>query len=154
MLIVKKSKIPGAGKGLFTTSPIRKGDVIVEYKGEKMTWKQCLRRYGKHIDQAHYLYYVSHKNCIDAQYTPWALARYANDANGLVRVKGLKNNAEYDNIKKKPYIVATRDIPARSEIFVDYAGDYWKAMRDNLEAEEKERKRKGKKRRHRRKRRR
>ena len=31
MLKIKKSRIPRAGKGLFTTSPIRKGDVIVEY---------------------------------------------------------------------------------------------------------------------------
>jgi hypothetical protein len=28
MLVVKKSKIKGAGMGLFTTSPIRKGDLI------------------------------------------------------------------------------------------------------------------------------
>ena len=133
MLKVKKSRIPRAGKGLFTTSPIRKGDVIIEYKGEKMTWKQCLKRYGKDIDQAHYLYYVSHKNCIDAQYTPEAMARYANDANGIVKKRGLKNNAEYDNIKGVPHIVASKNIPARSEIFVDYAGDYWKSYKENLE---------------------
>ena len=136
MLKIKKSRIPRAGKGLFTTSPIRKGDVIVEYKGENMTWKQCLKRYGKDIDQAHYLYYVSHKNCVDAQYTKKELARYANDANGLVKRIGLKNNAEYDNIKGVPHIVAMKDIPARAEIFVDYAGDYWKSYKENLESEE------------------
>lgn len=133
MLVVRKSIIPGAGKGLRTTSPIRKGDLIVEYKGEKLTWKQCLKRYKEEITHARYLFYVSHKNCIDAQHTPEELARYANDAEGYVKVKGLKNNSEYCVRKGKPYIIATKNIPANSEIFVDYAGDYWEAMRQHEE---------------------
>lgn len=131
MLIVKKSRIPGAGKGLFTTSRIRKGDLIVEYKGEKMSWANCLKRYGNDIDQAAYLYYVSKNNCIDAQFTPNELARYANDANGYNGKKGLKNNSEYTNVKGVPYIIATKNISPGSEILVDYAGDYWALMKAN-----------------------
>lgn len=138
MLIVKKSRIPRAGKGLFTTSPIRKGDLVVEYKGEKMTWKQCLKRYGDKIDLADYLYYVSYKNCIDAEYTSNELARYANDAEGIVKVKGFKNNCEYTNVKGVPYIQAVKNIPAGSEIYVDYAGDYWKNRLANLKIDEQE----------------
>jgi SET domain-containing protein len=129
MLIVKKSRIPNAGKGLFTTSPIRKGDLIVEYKGEKMSWAKCLSRYGDDINDARYLYFVSSKNCIDAQNTPKELARYANDAGGFNEKKGLSNNSEYTNIKGVPHIIATKNIAAGSEILVDYSGDYWKLMK-------------------------
>lgn len=126
MLVVRKSRIPGAGKGLFTTSRIRKNDVIVQYKGEKMTWKGAIRRYGKNVDYAPYLYYVSNSNCIDAAKTKKELARYANDANGPYRVKGMRNNCIYQNIKGVPYIVAVKEIPANAEILVDYGADYWK----------------------------
>lgn len=128
MLKIKKSRLPHAGKGLFTTSRIRKGDVIVEYKGEKMTWSGCVKRYGKNVNKAPYLFHVSNSNCVDAQRTTKELARYANDANGFSQKAGLKNNSEYDVIKGKPYIIATKEIAAGSEIFVDYAGDYWEAL--------------------------
>ena len=32
-LIVKKSQLPKAGKGLYTKVPIKKGEKIIEYKG-------------------------------------------------------------------------------------------------------------------------
>lgn len=140
MLIVKTSRIPNSGKGLFTTSRIRKGDLIVEYKGENMTWAQCMKRYGKDISQAKYLYYVTNKNCVDAQYTPEELARYANDAEGFSKKKGLRNNAEYKNIKGRPYIIATKNINPGSEIFVDYSGDYWEVMKKEMEEKKKKKK--------------
>lgn len=129
MLIVKKSRIKGAGKGLFTTSPIRKGDVIVEYKGERMTWAKAMRRYDHNIKEARYLFHISDKNTIDAQRTMDALARYANDADGPGdKSVHLHNNSEYQVIKGKPYIVASKNIGAGAEILVDYSGDYWEVM--------------------------
>jgi len=138
MLVVRKSRIPNAGKGLFTTSRIRKGDLIVEYKGEKLTWNQCMKRYGKDIDHARYLYFVSNKNCIDAQHTVNELARYANDACGFSLKKGLNNNSEYKNIKGVPHIIATKVIPPGREILVDYSGDYWEMMRKEQKEKEKQ----------------
>jgi len=129
MLVVKKSKIPGGGNGLFTTSNIQKGDLIVEYKGKKRTLEQCKKLYGEKLDKAPYLYIISKNNYIDAQYTINELGRYANDANGLIQVKGLKNNAEYVNIKGRPYIVATKNIKPLSEILVDYGNEYWKIIK-------------------------
>jgi hypothetical protein len=32
----------------------------------------------------------------------------------------------------KAYIESKRDIPAKSEIFVDYGPDYWKTIRENI----------------------
>lgn len=129
-LIVKKSQLPGAGKGLFTTKPIKKGTKIIEYRGEIIEWKEYRKRVKEEKDG--YLFFIRRNKCIDAYYTPQYKARYANDANGIVRVKGLKNNAQYEIHNDKCYIVATRDIKAGEEIFVDYTKEYWDAIRFNI----------------------
>lgn len=146
MLVVKNSRIKGAGKGLFTTSRIRKGDVIVEYKGVKSTWDQAMKKYKGDIKAARYIFHITDKNTVDAQFTPNELARYANDAEAPIPgVKHrFKNNAHYQVIKSKPYIVAEKNIGAGAEIFVDYSGDYWEVMLEE-EAEEKEKQEKKKK---------
>ena len=130
MLVVKKSRIKGAGKGLFTTSRIRKGDVIVEYKGIKSTWNKAMAKFGNDIKAARYIFHITDKNTVDAQFTPHELARYANDAEAPIPgVKNrFKNNAHYEVIKSKPYIVAAKNIGPGAEIFVDYSGDYWEVM--------------------------
>lgn len=146
-LYVKKSTLPNAGKGLFTKVFIPKGTRIVEYKGKITTWKEVEDEDGKNA----YIFYVKRYHVIDAWKTPQHLARYANDARGLSRVKGVKNNCEYVTEGLRAYIEATRDIPAGSEILVDYGPDYWKVIRENLKLakkEEKLKKKKGKKARH------
>ncbi|MCU0421403.1 MAG: SET domain-containing protein [Bacteroidia bacterium] len=133
MLYVKKSQLPKAGKGLFTAKPFKKGEIIVEYEGERLTWKECEARNQnkKGKEKGAYYFYINAKNCIDAEYCPAALGRYANDAKGPARVKGLTNNAEYQVIKGKPYIVAKKNIKMGDEIFVSYGEDYWDAMMDD-----------------------
>ena len=54
-----------------------------------------------------------------------ALGRYANDASGITRVKGLKNNAEYVVDGNRCFLEATRDIKKGEEIFVGYGKEYW-----------------------------
>ena len=137
-LLVKKSKLPNAGKGLFTTTPIEKGEKIIEYKGEIIEWKEYSKRVEQ--DKDGYLFFISKKRCIDAFSTPQHKARFANDAMGLSRVKGLKNNAQYEIEKDKCFIVSTRDIKAGEEIFVDYSRDYWKCVRYNIKLKEKQQK--------------
>lgn len=129
MLKVKKSLLPGAGKGLFTTTPIKKDSLIIEYKGEMLTWREVQKRYPGNIQAALYLFHLGPNKWIDAQETPENLARYANDAMGFSRIKGLKNNAEYQIHEGVPYIVATKSIEAGSEIFVSYTKDYWDALK-------------------------
>ncbi|MCB0493415.1 MAG: SET domain-containing protein [Cyclobacteriaceae bacterium] len=146
-LYVKKSTLPGAGKGLFTKKKIKKGTRIVEYKGEILTWKEVQKLAD---DRNGYVFYINSKQCIDAWNYKKALGRYANDAKGIGRVKGIKTNSEYvvGNGKKKCYIEAIKDIPANSEIFVEYGKEYWKVVRDNLKIDkerEKKEKKKGKK---------
>ena len=127
-LYVKKSTIPNAGKGLFTKVFIPKGTRIIEYKGRRSKWKDVKDDDGKNA----YIFYVNRNNAIDAFPTLQHKARYANDAKGLTRVKGLRNNCDYVTEGVRAFIESHRDIPARSEIFVDYGPDYWKTIRENI----------------------
>ncbi len=129
-LKVKTSQLPNSGKGLFTTTAIKKGTRIVEYLGEIIDWKEYEKRVER--DEDGYLFFVNKKHCIDAWNTPEHLARYANDAAGLGRVKGLKNNAVYETEGNRCWIVSTRDIKAGEEIFVSYTKEYWDCVRYNI----------------------
>lgn len=140
-LLVKTSKVPGAGKGLFTRKLIPKGSRIVEYKGKITTWKEVDHKKGNNG----YIYYVNRNYVIDARSYPKALARYANDARGLKRIKGLGNNAEYVEDGLKVFIESKKDIPAGSEILVSYGKEYWDSIRYNQSLDNKKDKKKDKK---------
>ncbi len=129
---IKLSQLPNAGKGLFATEFIPKNTRIVEYKGKITTWKEVDDNDGNNG----YIYYVKRHHVIDASGHPSALARYANDAKGLQRVKGIKNNAEYVEEGLKVFIEAKRDIPAGEEILVEYGKEYWDVIRHNHKVEE------------------
>src|SRR5688572_11801460 len=133
-LIVKKSTIPNSGKGLFTKKFIPKGTRIVEYKGRISAWKDVKDEDGKNG----YIFYINRNHVIDALPTKKALARYANDARGLVKIAGVTNNCDYISDGLKAYIESKKDIPAGSEIFVDYGKDYWKVIRENMKLWKKE----------------
>jgi SET domain-containing protein len=135
-LYIRKSTLPGAGRGLFTRKFIGKGTRIVEYIGEILTWKEVEKMAD---DRNGYVFYVNSKHVIDAWNYKKALARFANDAKGVTRVKGIWTNAEYIVHKKRCYITAYRDIPAGSEIFVEYGAEYWQVIRYNLRLEQKSR---------------
>jgi SET domain-containing protein len=129
-LIVKKSQLPNAGKGLYTSKAIKKGTKVIEYKGEIIDWKEYEKRVER--DEDGYLFFIDKKNCIDAFHTPQHKARYANDAAGIKRVKGLTNNCVYEIEDNKCYIVSTKEIKPGSEIFVDYTKEYWDCIRHNI----------------------
>lgn len=135
-LVVKRSTIPDSGKGLFTKVFIPKGTRIVEYKGKISTWKEVDHDDGKNG----YIYYINRNRVIDASSFKKALARYANDAKGLKRIKGIYNNSVYEQNNGRVFIQSTKDIPAKSEILVQYGREYWDVIQYNtkLRAEEDE----------------
>ncbi len=137
-LVVKKSQIPNSGKGLYTKRDIKKGERFVEYVGEIITENELEERADKNIYG--YAFYINKKTCIDAYYHPEALARFANDATGFGKIKGLKNNCCYDIWKKRGWIKAEKNIKAGEEIFVDYGKEYWKDIQYNIKLEEKRKK--------------
>ena len=142
-LKVKRSGIPKAGKGLYTKRDIKKGERIVEYLGEIITDKEVGKRAER--DLYGYVFHVSKKKCIDAFYDMEALARYANDAKGLIKIKGITNNAYYDVWKNRGWIMAEKNIKAGSEIFVSYGAEYWRDIRYNIKLDEEKKKRRVKK---------
>ena len=141
-LIVKKSRLPGAGKGLFTTKAIKDEQRVIEYRGEIIKWKDYNERVKANKDG--YLFFVRRDYCIDAYNTPQYKARYANDAAGLVKIKGIKNNCVYETEGDRCWIVATRDIKAGEEIFVDYTKEYWDVKRYNISWEKEQKRNKEK----------
>jgi hypothetical protein len=68
---------------------------------------------------------------IDALPYKKALARYANDARGISRIKGITNNSDYVEDGLRVYIESKKDIPANSEILVGYGKEYWDVIREN-----------------------
>lgn len=137
-LYIKKSTLPNAGKGLFTKKFIPKGARIVEYKGKVTTWKEVDHEDGTNG----YIYYVKRYHVLDARKHTKALARYANDAAGLVKVKGIRNNCAYESEGLRVFIEAIQDIPAGSELFVHYGKEYWQVIRYNERLRKQEEKKK------------
>jgi SET domain-containing protein len=135
-LVAKKSTIADSGKGLFTKVFIPKGTRIIEYKGTITTWEKIKKVKGENG----YIYYVNKNWVIDAAPHPKALARYANDARGLKKVKGITNNSDYTEDGVKVYITAKKDIPAGSEILVGYGKEYWDTIRYNLKIDQRAKK--------------
>lgn len=135
-LLIKKSQIPGAGKGLFTKKFIPKGTRIIEYKGKVTTWKQVLS--GDKFNG--YVYYFNRNHVIDGMGRIKALGRYANDARGMTKIKGIVNNTRYVEDGKKVFMEAVKDIPEKTEILVSYGVDYWKVLKDNKKISDREQK--------------
>jgi len=132
MLSIKKSQLPSAGQGLWAEKDFNRGEIIVQYNGEKITWKECEKRNLAQEGHGCYYFYISNKRCIDAQYTTWAKGRYANDAAGLCRIAGLRNNSKYEIIKGEVFIKASRNIKVGEEIFVSYGKGYWNTLRKEI----------------------
>jgi uncharacterized protein len=120
-LIIKKSTLPTAGKGLFTRIDIARGTRIVEYKGKRQPWRDVKDQDGING----YLMYINRNVVINALPALATFGRYANDALGLVRKEGLRNNSEYVSEGNRCYIEATRNIKAGEEILVSYGRAYW-----------------------------
>ncbi|MDB5211767.1 MAG: nuclear protein [Sediminibacterium sp.] len=126
-LVIKRSSLSNAGKGLFTKKDIRKGIRIVEYKGKLRTWKDV----NSEEEFNGYVFYINRNHVIDAKKTKLSRARYANDAKGLSKQNGMRNNCKYEQDGLHVYITAIRDIPAGSEILVGYGKEYWDIVKEN-----------------------
>eukprot|EP00750_Incisomonas_marina_P003002 INCI12805.1.p1 GENE.INCI12805.1~~INCI12805.1.p1 ORF type:complete len:252 (+),score=45.75 INCI12805.1:249-1004(+) len=106
-----------AGDGIFTTRDIPKGTVICEYRGEAYDTFQAMR-----LEDKSYLMRLGKDSYIDAKNMPHVLARYINDC---------RNPCLYNvEFEKRPdqgfaFVVATRDILAEEELWVDYGKWYW-----------------------------
>jgi len=102
------------GEGLFAAETISKGQLIIEYTGERIDDAESERRGGR------YLFEVKKNLVIDGSH-PSHTARYINHACNP------NAEAEHEVTEDRVYIRALRKIRPGEEITIDYGEEY---MRD------------------------
>ncbi len=107
--VVKRSI---AGLGLFATTPLKRGDFIIEYTGELIPTEEADRRGGK------YLFVVSDTKTIDGKGRD-NTARYINHSCAP------NAEAELDEDELRVRIYAKKKILPGEEILYDYGKEYW-----------------------------
>jgi uncharacterized protein len=101
------------GRGVYAIAPIAKGETIIEYKGQMITWKQAERRHPhdpKDPDHTFY-FHIDDEHVIDAKFGGNA-ARWINHA--------CRPNCESDIVDDRVFIKALRPIKPGEELFYDY----------------------------------
>ena len=87
------------GKGVFALRPLARGDTVIEYTGEVITWREALRRHPHDPKDPNHTFYfhIDDKHVIDAKYGGNA-ARWINHA--------CKPNCEADEIEGRVFILS------------------------------------------------
>jgi hypothetical protein len=113
-IVVKNSRIHG--RGVYAGRKLKKGERVVEYKGELITWKECDRRPPSDPDDPHHTFFFSlsdGKHVIDA-------AVGGNAAKWINHSCAPNCETEEDDEGQRVFIVALRDIRAGEELNYDY----------------------------------
>lgn len=101
------------GKGVFAVAPLAKGDEVIEYTGEVISWHEALRRHPhdpKDPDHTFY-FHIDDQHVIDAK-VGGNSARWINHA--------CSPNCEADERGERVFIKALRDIAPGEELSYDY----------------------------------
>lgn len=101
------------GKGVFALTDFAKGETIIEYVGEIISWKEALRRHPHDpTDPNHTFYFhIDETHVIDALYGGNS-SRWINHS--------CKPSCEPDEVDGRIFIKAIRDIKAGEELSYDY----------------------------------
>jgi SET domain-containing protein len=101
------------GKGVFSVLPIRRGERIVEYVGQVITWKEALGRHPHDPLQPDHTFYfhISDSHVIDGR-VDGNSARWINHS--------CAPNCEADEVDGRVFIKALRAIKPGTELFYDY----------------------------------
>jgi len=101
------------GKGVFALVPIAKGELILEYTGEVITWDEALRRHPHDPSQPDHTFYfhLSDELVIDGNVGGNA-SKWINHS--------CAPNVEADDESGQVYLLATRKIKPGDELFFDY----------------------------------
>lgn len=115
-----------AGRGAFAIRPIKAGDRIIEYTGERITHEEADRRYDdESMDEHHtFLFTISSRTVIDATHGGNE-ARFINHS--------CDPNCETEVIRGRVWISAISDIAVGEELHYDYA---YERSGDETEADE------------------
>ncbi|MBR8048260.1 MULTISPECIES: SET domain-containing protein [Burkholderia] len=101
------------GKGVFAVAPIKAGERVVEYKGERISWKEALRRHPHDPNEPNHTFYfaLEEGGVIDGKVNGNS-ARWINHS--------CAPNCEAEEVGGRVYIHALRDIEPEEELFYDY----------------------------------
>jgi SET domain-containing protein len=106
------------GRGVYSARRIKKGERVVEYKGERISWREALRRHPHDPeDPNHTFYFTLNNNVVIDGGSQGNAARWINHAcdpnceASMVELEG----------ELRVFIEAMRDIRAGEELSYDYA---------------------------------
>lgn len=104
---------PVHGKGVFAKRDLRKGEKLLEYKGELIDWEEALARHPHDPNQPNHTFYfhIDDGHVIDG-------GRSGNRARWINHACAPNCRAEQDG--QQVFIFARKDIAAGSELFYDY----------------------------------
>lgn len=122
-LYIAGSQIPGAGDGLFTAIPIWKYEIISVFKGEMLSQDEADKRAKAGNNK--YFMNMPDGTIMDSMHVK-CFAKYANDAEGLVKSGSGPNSVITPDDNNRVCLVAIRDIRAGEEIFCSYGKRYWR----------------------------
>ena len=102
------------GKGVYAVCRIKKGETVLEYKGEIITWRQALKRHPHDPAQPNhtFFFHLTDAHVIDATHCR-APAKWVNHS--------CNPNLEADQEGSRVFLKALRDIKPGEELFYDYA---------------------------------
>lgn len=111
LYLVKASRVHG--KGVFAAANITRGDMIIEYKGQRIDWQTALERHPHDPAQPNHTFYFSLDTgeVIDANVRGNS-ARWINHS--------CAPNCEAREQDGQVFIHAKRNIKAGDELFYDY----------------------------------
>jgi SET domain-containing protein len=122
---VDRSKIavrssPIHGKGVFAAKSITKGDALIEYKGERISWKLAEKRHPHDPKDPNHTFYFSLDDgrVIDAKYGGNA-ARWINHS---CKPNCVTREDLFDG-KPHVFVYAKRNLKVGEELFYDYSLD-------------------------------
>jgi uncharacterized protein len=101
------------GKGVYAVAPIKAGERVVEYKGERISWKEALRRHPHDPSEPNHTFYFALEagGVIDGKIDGNS-ARWINHS--------CAPNCEAEEVEGRVYVHALRDIEPEEELFYDY----------------------------------
>src|SRR5690349_16130251 len=102
-LVVRRSNVHG--RGVFAARDLRLGEKIIEYKGERISWKKALKRHPHDPDNPHHTFYFALEDgrVIDGKFNGNS-ARWINHS--------CQPNCEAREEKGRVVIYSLRDIQA------------------------------------------
>ena len=101
------------GKGVFALQPIAEGERIIEYKGQRISWPEALRRHPHDPAEPNHTFYfhIDDEHVIDANVAGNA-ARWINHA--------CAPNCQADENEGRVFIHSLRNLKPGEELFYDY----------------------------------